>query len=133
DFAFSETFTHIVSSRFKNLLEKSAATKHLRFRPTILAREAYPEWEALDWADVGPPYWELTSDLLLPPLAPSCKMFDQDGNPFTGDYSNGCYLIEGIYKLPELHYKASAIATAEPFDVALTLEKFGIKPEDTDR
>lgn len=71
--------------------------------------------------------WELTSDLLLPPLSPICRLFHDGGEPFSGDYDKGCHLIEGQYQEAELHYTAEALKEAGDFDLARTRERFGIK------
>jgi len=73
-------------------------------------------------------HWELTSDLVLPPLSRECVLKTNKDEPFSGDYTNGCHLIEGNYFIAELHYEASALRRVEPFDLALTREQFGNGP-----
>ena len=66
----------------------------------------------------------------MPPLAPYSQLTTNDGQPFVGNYDNGCLYLEGLVERSELHYKASdmeALAAADPFDLALTQERFGIR------
>jgi hypothetical protein len=114
----------VVSSGLRNELE-SAGFLHLTFGPVVpFERGSDREWYLLPWAGLSDPYWELRSDLILPPLAPSCNVFSAYGDPVNGDFSKGCHMKEGLYRLAELHYTAAAIAEVEPFDVALTFERF---------
>lgn len=65
-------------------------------------------------------------------FAPPYPVVDRDGLPYSGDCSNGCFLRDGIFQRPELQYAASAVASLEPFDLALTHEGFGPKPDQFD-
>ncbi len=75
--------------------------------------------------ETDPGVREMTSDLVLPPMSPSCTFRHSTGEPFTGDYSKGCNIHEGYYKPPEFHYRAKDLETIGEFDVALTHERFG--------
>lgn len=108
----------VVSSRVKQLLEPEAF-QHVLIRPTEVVGRHKERFEGQ--------FWELTSDLTLPPLSPYCTLRNDNGQPFDRDYNKGCHYREGLYTEPELHYTASALKEAEPFDVALTHERFGIK------
>lgn len=76
----------------------------------------------------APGLWSLRSERILPRLSPRCHLVDRDGNPFTGDYSKACVLVEDRYYTPECHYQAGDLDAMEPFDVALTHESFGAHP-----
>ena len=129
DFARGEIEAILIPERVKRLLEKDSL-KHVVFKPTIavkgtgLAKECQAP---LAWTEVGtPPWWELSSDLVLPPLSPSMDLRDDKGNPIApGDCSKGCVPKEGHFNHAELHYRQRDLAAVEPFDVALTFETFG--------
>ncbi|MBI3919823.1 MAG: hypothetical protein HY318_00290 [Armatimonadetes bacterium] len=109
----------VVSDRLKGLIER-AGLKGFVFRETrIHGRER---------TGLRGEYWELTSDLILPAVAPPCTVLDALGEPFAGDYEYGCYLHEGRYQPPELHYLASEVESLGAFDFAITNERFG--PDD---
>lgn len=93
--------------------------RHLVFRPVEQTTE-----EGMPNVRVEG-YWELTSDLILPPLSKKCILMNNDEKVFSGDYQSGCFLIEGFYTPPEIHYDARTLSSVEPFDLALTHEKFG--------
>lgn len=120
----------VASPQIKAEIE-GAGLRHAVFRPTSLADEIEGP---IPWEGHGDPLWELTSDLLLPLLSPSCTLFHDDGQQFTGDYSRGCLLKEGLFRGAELRYKASDLAGVEAFDLARTHERFGLRgPGDEDR
>lgn len=121
----------VVSTRAKSVLE-NAGLRHLVFKPTVLTdRELEPK--PVPWEKYGAPFWELTSDLLLPRLSPTCTLLDNDGQPVRDDFNNGCFLKEDLYSMPELHYRAADLAAAPEFDFARTFEMFGIHPSDNNR
>ena len=134
DVAIADGFRRLVSKRLKAIIESNSLT-HVKFLRTVV-----PERGAVK-ADVQSParrqefteMWEITSDLILPPLSPTCTLFDNDGNRFSGDYSNGCIFKDEIYTTPQLRYLKSAIARVEPFDCGLSFERGGIKPGPDDR
>lgn len=113
----------IVSDTIKRRMEQ-ADLRHVLFRETVL-----------DKPDRAPrkPFWELTSDLILPPLSPPCVLINDFGQSFDGDYDKGCLLREGLfvpevlYKPQQLHYAADALEPLPAFDLALTHEQFGRK------
>ena len=71
------------------------------------------------------PYWELSSDMTLPPLSSKCSLWSNENKPFNGDYDKGCFIREGLYSNPELHYERSALVSLSQFDIAQTHERFG--------
>lgn len=70
-------------------------------------------------------FYELFSELRLPPLHPKCTLFTNNGEPFEPRMKVGCFLVEGHYNPAELHYLESSIRPLEPFDFAYTHEGFG--------
>jgi len=112
----------IVSDDFKRLGEQ-AGLKRLVYRKVELVKPKTGTPRG--------PYWELTSDLTLPPLAPQMSLVTDAGEVFRGDYKEGCLLREGLtvpsvlYRPPELHFTASAMESLPDFDLALTRETFG--------
>jgi len=79
------------------------------------------------------PWWELRSELVLPPLAPSMPLFHTDHTPFTGDFSKGCWRRDGLYTHAELRYRAADLEAFGPFDLAHTYEMFEALPREYDR
>ncbi len=86
-----------------------------------------------DLPDNSDVWWELTSDIVLPPLAPSMTLLHEDNTPFQGDFRKGCKRQEGYYNHAELHYRCADIVGVGPFDLALTYEMFGGLPNQFDR
>ena len=122
----------IVANRIKTILQDEMS--HAIFRPTVVMKgPLLVERTLVPWKEIGPPFWELISDLILPPLSPSMTLLDKNGHPCNGNFSNGCYMKEGLYENPEPHYTRKAIKKAGKFDVALTHERFGINPAEEDR
>jgi len=119
----------VVPERVKTILE-AQDLKHLAFKPTVAVKGiglAEERCTPMSWESVGiPPWWELTSDLTLPPLSPSMDLRDDLGNHVTReDAAMGCVPKDGFYNHPELHYRRADLAQAERFDVARTFESFG--------
>jgi hypothetical protein len=131
DVAFSDLFKTIVSGRIKEILT-SAAPRHLYFKPTVLTRGGYED-SSIPRQSIGSPFWEVTSDLTLPPLASTCTLLNNEGVECRGDFSSGCFLREGLFANPEPHYTRESIEASSPFDAALSQERFGIAPKDEDR
>lgn len=131
DFASTKLSWIIVPDRVKRLLQQSDL-HHIAFRPTVLVGGllAKDHKEPVPWEVYGEPWWELTSELILPPLSPSVDLRDANGQPLpygSNNFSNGCHLREGLYSHPELHYPKRDLQAIEPFDAALTYEPFGNK------
>ncbi|TVQ33159.1 MAG: hypothetical protein EA376_03640 [Phycisphaeraceae bacterium] len=119
---------NIVSDRVKRAVE-SADLRHIAIHPVALVRgRGRPDDPRLSWEDHGDPWWELTSDLALPPLSPSVQVVAQDNSPFVSYETQNLEIREGHYQIPELHYVRSEIEEREPFDLALTHEHFGKPP-----
>jgi hypothetical protein len=118
----------IVPDRTKRVLQH-ADLRRVVFHPTALVAGRTPEEreKVIQWDKHAEPWWELTSDLILPPLSPSVSLFDQDGNPIRDDFSNGCYAVEGQYSSPILSYRRSDLQSIGGFDLAKTFEIFGAK------
>jgi hypothetical protein len=131
DVAFSDLFKTIVSGRIKQILAL-ATPRHLCFKPTVLTRKGYDD-ASISWQSIESPFWEVTSDLTLPPLASTCTLLNNDGVECRGDFSNGCFLREGLFTNPEPHYTRESIGAIPPFDAALSQERFGIAPQNEDR
>lgn len=92
----------------------------LRFLPVEKNYESVDQ----DLCDAEDMWWELESDLQLPPLSPSMTLETRDGRPFRGDFSEGCLRCEGFYTHPELHYRRADLERFGPFDAARTYEHY---------
>jgi len=130
-FASTKLSWIIVPDRVKTLLEQSEL-HHVTFRPTALVGGplAKDHKEPIPWEIYGESWWELTSELVLPPLSRSVDLRDADGQPLphgSDDFSNGCHRRDGLYLHPELRYRKQELQAVEPFDAALTFEPFGNK------
>ena len=86
-----------VSDRIKNLMEE-AGLKRISFRSTDIVVDP---WKHLKFAP-RQPYWEVLSDLILPPISATSET--------------------GFLYGPEYHYASQEIQAAGPFDLAQTHE-----------
>ena len=119
DLVWNFTETLVVSQITRKRFMASGLTKMV-FRPTHVL------WEG---RTAGPGhYWEMTSDFVLPPLSPLCKLVTNNDEPFTGDPQRGCMLVEGQYRPPEFHYNSTVLPPLEEFDMALANEFLGPSP-----
>jgi hypothetical protein len=128
----------VVQDQVKQALE-DAGLEHVVFKPTILSDAFQPPFPVADrrrvtWQEIGePPWWELSSGVLLPRLAPGVELVDNNGDPFVEGTSKGCWMIEDLFDYPELHYMESDIRRVEPFDCGLTLELLGRNSREANR
>jgi|GEM_PF-1939145 len=106
----------IVSEKLRQMFER-AELQRLLFKNVVIQNRT--ETKKGYFKD----HWELTSDLILPPM--SAKLLDGDGRPFAGDLQKGCFIDDGLYYPQEPRYKASLLPAVEPFDLGLTYERFG--------
>lgn len=113
------TYTYIAVQRARDALE-SANLIGLKFLPVEKTYESV-DYDLFDEEDT---WWELESDIELPPLAPSMTLETRDGRPFQGDFSEGCVRRDGFYTHPELHYRRADLERIGPFDAARTFEHF---------
>ena len=109
----------VAVQRARDVLE-AANLKGLHFLPVEKAYESV-DYDLFDEEDT---WWELESDLQLPPLSPSMNLETRDGRPFTGDFADGCLRRDGLYTYAELHYRRSDLERFGPFDAARTYEQF---------
>jgi len=74
----------------------------------------------------GGPFWEVTSDFILPPVSPSVELLDKSGKRVWPGSVASVSRVGGLYNSPELHYRASDLRAIDSFDIAKTYESFGI-------
>ncbi len=138
----------IVPVRVRTLLV-AGRFRHIDFRPVFVSKKlvgelteevrailearghqaVQEERQVVPWEKLGEPWSELWSDLILPPLSPSCVLMDSKGNPYKEGVSfGGQFLHEGFYDWPEMRYRRSDLARVDDFDIALTYEQFGFGP-----
>jgi len=118
---------YFVTDRAKTILE-AAGLSRLSFPPACYGPGRLKEGDTEEAiaAQFGRPYWEIDSDFTLPPLSPTMSLKTNKGRPWVrGDYSDGLQACEGLFQLPELHYRRSDLDRLEPFDLARTQEQFG--------
>lgn len=94
--------------------------EHLAFRRCQVVGDGSEDYEDF-------PIWELTSDLVLPPLSPNCKLCDCSGGT---DYTNpekGCSVDDGLFLPTQYRYRASDLSAVGAFDAAHTREAMGFQ------
>lgn len=125
----------IVSSVFKSLMEREGLER-LLFLPTVVLSdsptELVPETPSvfkprdppprrLEWSEIGEePWWEMTSDLVLPPVSPSVPLESISGG--VTDRIHGVRM--DMLSCGELTYRDEDLRRVEPFDAALTVERW---------
>jgi len=115
----------VVPDRIRRQLETISLT-HIDFKPTQPAKYSGSAVhdQVLSWDHHGPPWWELWSDLVLPPVSPSMIKVDNKGNPVPRAYFQGAYMKDlPDYSDVELHYLRSEIEALDRFDLAVTYEE----------
>lgn len=75
-------------------------------------------------------YWEVNSDFIMPPVSPGMALVDKQRRQVWPGPATNIYRQEGLYRWPELHYRASDLRAIGPFDIARTFENFGWGGED---
>ena len=118
---FASTGQPLCVESIKQRLEREEFVG-LSFRPAILVEKAHlpTGGTQIAWEDWGSePWYQLISDLRLPPLAPTMDLRDVNGQPAR---ERGVWPKEGSYAVAELHYRERDIRAVEPFDVAMTHE-----------
>lgn len=90
--------------------------QHVAFAPTTVVGD--------DAGRYSGHYWELKTDLRLPPLSPACRLIDLDGSPYIAGESRGCIVDDG-FEPAELRYEAPRLSATSPFDLARTREPIG--------
>ncbi len=112
----------IVSSKTRDEL-LAQGFLHLTFRPTKPAQysDVGPP-EVLSWEHHSPQWWELWSDLTLPPLSPTMKHTDGNGNVVARDWKGWKWFSNPTEDDDRLHYLDSELKGVEPFDIAVTFE-----------
>ncbi|MEX0775083.1 MAG: hypothetical protein WD042_05140 [Phycisphaeraceae bacterium] len=116
----------LVSASMRKMIEDSQLG-HARFRPTLLenTQESLEGrvHQLLPWSKAPDgPWWELTSDVVLPPVTERTPLEDKDGKPVKPDFSSGCWEAPVNFEIGHLHYARSALKKLPRFDIALTHE-----------
>ncbi|MEM8781537.1 MAG: hypothetical protein AAGE65_01660 [Planctomycetota bacterium] len=122
---------YIVPERTKARLEASDLAGP-SFRPTKLITGYHTNKEYFDWQqELGSEWWELISDVIMPPLSETTELRDRKSQPLTDrhDFSGGVYPREGFFDTAEFHYRRSDLEAMPLFDLARTYEPMGVKAE----
>lgn len=118
DFARATPTWVVVSSRVRRLIEESPL-KGISFRPTVLENYEGKHDRIVPWDRVNcEPFWEIYSEQLLPPMAPWNDLREHPKTP--GYFSHR----EGLYLVPEPHYRRSDVAALPDNDLFGTHERF---------
>lgn len=134
---------YLIPDRVKRILERFQGVG-VAFRPTVLDESRSPAMKILiSWDDVGDeirsePWWELTSNLLMPAVSADQELVDWKSQPVTIRSplpEKGVRFVEGDYTEAELEYDRDSIATMMPkeFDLARTNEALAPDPQDDQR
>lgn len=126
----------LVTSLFRSCLEQGGLS-HLQFRPTQVWSDTdtvlvdtkpvtfvprTPPPRCLSWDEIGEePWWEMTSDLVLPRVAPSMPLGSQEGDSQERTFGVWVYNNNPVW---ELNYRDEDLKQVEPFDAALTFERW---------
>ena len=127
DIGFTMPTWYVVPDHVKRVLEEGRFAG-IVFRPIHLlpGLAVTAETPVVPWDQYGEPWWELDSDISLPPLSDSMTFTDMNGKILKNrDFSNGFHRRDGLYVHPELHYKAANLEVFGCFDLARTYEPFG--------
>jgi hypothetical protein len=134
----------IVSDRTRRLIEASDL-RRIGVRPTWCVPNT-PEGRddmaaAYPWDGHGEPWWELVSDVALPPMSHRAILLDKQGDRITNrrDYDKAIAQRESLITIdatirdPEPRYLEAEITGLGGFDYALTYERFGGEINDSGR
>lgn len=131
DIAVQGAGWYVVPRRIKELFE-SSELKGVAFKPCRLI-EGYAEHRRyFDWhEELGDTWWELTSNIVMPPLSDFLEFRDRFGNLMADrtDFSQGCFPREDHFAFPELHYRRADLEQMPEFDLARTFEPFSYPAE----
>lgn len=127
DLAGTGSSWSVVPERVKSQLE-SIELSHVRFRETVLRDVRDGPSVPLEWGSYADsePWWELTSDIVLPPMSPRMMILDWEKNRVSSGYDAACVLKDPNdprVRYPELHYRAEDMRSVGEWDLALTFER----------
>jgi hypothetical protein len=127
---YSQDTWLVVPARVKDLLSQELFA-HLTWKPArFWPGDVDPmvTWEIVK-QKIGTPFWELDSDLSLPPVSSTMDLCDRDDNHVqAGERRINIIRRDGLYAYPELRYRKSELAKLPSFDVARSYENFGLVP-----
>lgn len=131
DIARTEGSAIVVPDRVRGLLE-TRSLRGLRFCPTVLYDRRELERQSVRWGskEFPEPWWELTSELTLPPMSPAVVKTTPKGDPVPRDFQGMLMLREPPFTGVEFHYLKSDLRRFGDFDLAQTFERFGTQPDD---
>lgn len=114
-----------VPPRVKVILDSAHLSQLLihpaRFWPQNMALSDWPTVQQM----TGIRFWEIDTDITLPPVSSSVELRDEFGNTVRpGEGRVGVHIREGDYAYPQLHYNAPEINALPRFDIARTYENF---------
>ena len=120
---------YIVPERIKRQLE-AAGLLRMVFRQ-VVPMTAPMDGDPTTWSKTREPWWELRSDLVMPPLSATAQLRDMNARPIqNGDFSRGVILFDDFCSYPERHYPSSALRSMPPFDLARSFEPSGYPEHD---
>lgn len=115
-----------VPQRVRSLLDR-AGLESVVFRPTCPVRvvDAIDPVADCTWSEFPEPWWELTSNLVLPPVSPSMKVSYASGSSTSRGSPDTCGISDGsgFHGLPELRYLRTEIEALGYFDLAHVFER----------
>lgn len=124
-FAYTD-WGYVVSSPLRREIEL-AGLRGFQFEPTRLGvyTRVYTA-KLVPWEEIGEPYWSITTNRFLPPMAPWMIMdTGPKGEPWYPGYQGSAYPREGLYHPAEIHYRRSDLDLPPRSDFYFTFEHMG--------
>lgn len=117
----------VIPDRVKCQLEP-LGLRHVSFRETVLNDVRDGPGVPLAWNDYpeSEPWWELSSDLVLPPMSPKMVILDWNKSRVSRGYEGPCFLKDPDdprVRYPEPHYRMDDLRSVGDWDLALTFER----------
>jgi hypothetical protein len=118
----------LVSNDIREKLE-TQSFRGIHFRESTVCIKLGPPARFQTWDEYRkPPWWELASSIVLPPVSPSMTLVKMGEKPVTRGSAEPCAFREGRFVIPELHYRRSDLCAFPAFDLAFTFERHGSVP-----
>lgn len=131
DFGVAKEMAIVVSDRVQRIIEASRLVG-VKFSPTQRwSSHLQSEAHEMNWAERDP-WWELTTDLLLPPL-PVANQFVPHPGWGIPNSPKVMMLVEGDFYPPQIKLSSQALKPLGEFDIAQTSETFNFRPNEDAR
>lgn len=116
--AVSDVTAFLVRDPIKRAIE-AAGLRGVGFRDVAVVGKRGP---AIVVQKEDDRWWELTCDVVLPPMSPRAQLLNRKKQPVPRGTSDGVWVSDGLLFPPEPRYLRSDLAVVGPFDAARTHE-----------